>query len=49
MVKDYPKILMEATMDLAQRYGKLNQINPNICAYNYIEKSMGLIIENINN
>ena len=36
-------------MDLAQRNGKLVQINRNICSYHYIEKNLGLIIENINN
>lgn len=36
-------------MDLAQRYGKLIQINPNICAYNFIDYKIGFIIENINN
>jgi hypothetical protein len=36
-------------MDLAQRYGRLLQINKNICTYNYIEKNIGFIIENINN
>ena len=36
-------------MDLAQQNGTLNQINKNICSYNYIDNEMGLIIENINN
>ena len=36
-------------MDLAQRFGKLTQINPNICSYNYIDYKVGFIIENINN
>ncbi len=36
-------------MDLAQRYGKLIQINNNICSYNYIDYKVGFIIENINN
>lgn len=34
--KDYQNILMESAMDLAQQEGKLNQINKNICSYNYI-------------
>ena len=36
-------------MDLAQRFGKLIQINNNICSYNYIDYEIGFIIENINN
>ena len=36
-------------MDLAQRLGRMVQVNKNICSYHYIEKTMGLIIENINN
>jgi len=36
-------------MDLAQRFGKLIQINSNICSYNYIDYKVGFIIENINN
>jgi hypothetical protein len=36
-------------MDLAQRYGKLNQINKSICAYTYLCEDSALIIENINN
>ena len=36
-------------MDLAQRYGKMVQINKNICSYNLIDKNIGFVIENINN
>ena len=36
-------------MDVAQREGKLVQVNNSICSYHYIEKNIGLIIENINN
>jgi hypothetical protein len=36
-------------MDLAQRYGKMVQINKNICSYNFIDKNIGFVIENINN
>ncbi len=36
-------------MDLAQRFGKLIQINSNICSYNYIDYKIGFIIQNINN
>ena len=36
-------------MDLAQRFGKLVQVNKNICSYHFIEKTVGLIIENVNN
>ena len=36
-------------MDIAQREGQLVQVNRNICSYHYIEKKIGIIIENINN
>lgn len=36
-------------MDVAQRYGKMVQVNKNICSYHFIEKNIGFIIENINN
>jgi hypothetical protein len=36
-------------LDLAQRYGELNQINKFICSYNYITERVGFIIENIIN
>ena len=42
-------IITEAAMDLAQTYGTLKQINQSICTYSYIERSVGFIIENINN
>ena len=36
-------------MDLAQRQGRLSQLNAFICTYNYVNEDVGLIIENINN
>ena len=36
-------------MDLAQRKGKINQLGPTLCSYNYLCPKTGLIIENINN
>lgn len=39
----------QACMDLAQRKGRINQLTPTLCAYNYICPRTGLIIENINN
>lgn len=36
-------------MDLAQRKGKINQLTPTLCSYNYLCPRTGLIIENINN
>jgi hypothetical protein len=36
-------------MDLAQKNGKLKQINKFICSYSYIDKKCALIIENIVN
>lgn len=35
--------------DLAQRYGKLHQINMFACNYSFIHEELGLLIENINN
>lgn len=32
----YPNILEEACMDIAQRDGKMMQVNRNICSYHYI-------------
>lgn len=37
-------MLEEACADLAQRYGRLNQLNTFICSYNCIHEDMGLII-----
>lgn len=42
-------MIEEACADLAQRYGRLNQLNTYICSYNCIHEDMGFIIENINN
>ena len=39
----------EACADLAQRFGRLNQLNHFICSYNCVHEHMGFIIENINN
>ena len=39
----------EGCADLAQRFGRMNQLNKNICSYNCIHEEMGLIVENINN
>ena len=36
-------------MDLAQRKGKLSQVNAFIRSYNYLNENVGMIIENINN
>lgn len=36
-------------MDLAQRNGRMKQLNQNICTYTFIDKQLGFIIENINN
>lgn len=36
-------------MDLAQRKGKINQLSPTLCSYNYICPRTALVIENINN
>ena len=35
--------------DLAQRFGVIRQINKFICSYNYVDKEIGLIVENIHN
>lgn len=34
---------------MAQRYGKLHQINIFACNYSFIHEDLGLLIENINN
>jgi hypothetical protein len=36
-------------MDIAQRLGKMVQVNKNICSYHFIERNIGFIIENVNN
>ena len=43
------RIIELACMDLAQRYGKFNQINRSICSYTLLCPECALIIENINN
>jgi hypothetical protein len=45
----HKNIIQECCMDLAQRYGKITQINKNLCSYHFIERNIGFIIENINN
>lgn len=45
----HKNIIQESCMDLAQRYGKIAQINRNLCSYHYLERNIGFIIENINN
>ena len=42
-------MIEDGCADLAQRYGRLNQLNNYICSYNCIHEDMGMIIENINN
>ena len=42
-------ILEEGCTDLAQRFGRLNQLNKYVCAYNCVHEDLGIIIENINN
>ena len=42
-------ILEEGCADLAQRFGRMNQLNTYICSYNCIHEDLGFIIENINN
>lgn len=34
---------------MAQRFGKLIQLNKNVCCYQYIDKNNGFIIEDFNN
>jgi hypothetical protein len=43
------RVVESACLDLAQRFGELNQINKYICSYNYVTERVGLIIENIVN
>jgi hypothetical protein len=43
------RIIELSCMDLAQRHGKLNQINKSICSYTYLCEDTGLVIENIVN
>lgn len=43
------RMIEKACMDLAQRKGKLSQVNAFICSYNYLNENVGMIIENINN
>lgn len=48
--KPYDGIIVEeGCADLAQRFGRLNQLSNYICSYNCIHEDLGLIIENINN
>ncbi len=34
---------------MSQRFGTFTQINKNVCSYMYLDRSLGLIIENFNN
>ena len=45
----HPDIIQEIGTDLAQRFGVCEQMNKNICCYQYIDTQNGLIIENLNN
>jgi hypothetical protein len=38
------EMIEEGCADLAQRYGRLNQLNNYICSYNCIHEDMGMII-----
>ena len=42
-------MIEQASMDLAQRKGKINQLSTTLCSYNYVCGKTGMIIENINN
>lgn len=42
-------LLEVACCDIAQRKGIFKQLNDYICSYSLIEKSSGIIIENVNN
>ena len=42
-------ILNETCVDIAQRFGTLNQLNRNMCSYRIIDRKNGFIIENVNN
>ena len=47
--KGNEKIIPEVAMDLAQSNGTLRQLGRSTCIYSYIDRKVGLIIENINN
>jgi hypothetical protein len=40
----FRNILQESCMDLAQRFGRMAQINRNLCSYHHIERTLGFII-----
>jgi hypothetical protein len=42
-------ILEKGCCDLAQRLGRMHQINPYACSYTIIQEEVGMLIENINN
>ena len=48
-IESHPYILSETCTDLAQRFGKLKQLNRRLCAYRLMDRTNGFIIENINN
>lgn len=37
-------MIEEACTDLAQKKGKMNQINKFICAYNYVDKKAAIVV-----
>ncbi len=43
------EMVEQACMDLAQRKGRINQLSPTLCSYNYVCARTGLLVENINN
>lgn len=47
--EDKEALVEKGCSDLAQRYGKLHQINPFACSYSFIHEEIGVLIENINN
>lgn len=46
---DKEALMEKGCCDLAQRCGKLHQINMFACNYSYIHEDVGILIENINN
>ena len=38
------EMIEQACMDLAQRKGKINQLSPTLCSYNYICPQTALVI-----
>ena len=46
---DKERLIEKGCRDLAQRMGRLHQINLYACSYSYIHEETGILIENINN